>query len=234
MGPVLQEGQRNGEVRTDLELDELVDFLVEQTYLAAEDVDRSEEAVRKRFRHFVVPALEARDGDGGELISRTREVENAISDRRRGSAESGRPITWTSWIRVGVMRQPQPCRSWRGGLQRSAPLLASRRATSRMLCRMVRPTSRVDGTMYRLSSRLNRRKNHSARTGSTAVTAVGTFSIHRDLHAGAAGAPTSHPSPSPAGAAAHFARPSRTPLIRGRAGRQPGLGLLYAESLVMS
>ena len=79
MGPVLQEGQRNGEVRTDLPLDELIDFLVEQTYLAAEDVDRSEDAVRKRFRHFVVPALKARDGDGGELISRTREVDNAIS-----------------------------------------------------------------------------------------------------------------------------------------------------------
>jgi len=79
MGPVLQAGERNGEVRTDLKLDELVDFLVEQTYLAAEDIDRSEDAVRKRFRHFVVPAIEARDGDGGELISRTREVENAIS-----------------------------------------------------------------------------------------------------------------------------------------------------------
>jgi AcrR family transcriptional regulator len=79
MGPVLQEGQRNGEVRTDLGLDELIDFLVEQTYLAAEEIDRSEDAVRKRFRHFVVPALEASGGPGGELVSRTREVEIAIS-----------------------------------------------------------------------------------------------------------------------------------------------------------
>lgn len=79
LAPALQEGQRHGEVRTDLELDELVDFLVEQTYLAAEDVDRSEEAVRKRFRHFVVPALESRGGDGGQLVSHTREVDNAIS-----------------------------------------------------------------------------------------------------------------------------------------------------------
>jgi hypothetical protein len=99
MGPVLEEGQRNGEVRTDLELDELVDFLVEQTYLAAEDVDRSEDAVHKRFRHFVVPAIEARDSSGGELLSRTREVGNAINvavealqnlagqlDRSRGTA----------------------------------------------------------------------------------------------------------------------------------------------------
>jgi AcrR family transcriptional regulator len=79
MGPVLEEGQRNGEVRTDLELDELVDFLVEQTYLAAEEIDRSEQVVRKRFRHFVVPALEARGGLAGEFISRTREVEGAVS-----------------------------------------------------------------------------------------------------------------------------------------------------------
>jgi hypothetical protein len=79
MGPVLEEGQRNGEVRSDLSLDELVDFLVEQTYLAAEEIDRSEEAVRKRFRHFVAPALEARGGSGGEIVSRTREVEDAIA-----------------------------------------------------------------------------------------------------------------------------------------------------------
>ncbi|MDA3642118.1 TetR/AcrR family transcriptional regulator [Mycobacterium xenopi] len=79
MGPVLQEGQRNGEIRTDVGLDELVDFLVEQTYLAAEEINRSEEAVRKRFRNFVAPALEARDVSRGEFLSRTREVEEAIS-----------------------------------------------------------------------------------------------------------------------------------------------------------
>jgi AcrR family transcriptional regulator len=79
MGPVLREGQRNGEIRTDVGLDELIDFLVEQTYLAAEEIDRSEEPVRKRFRHFVAPALEARDMSRGELLSRTREVEDAIS-----------------------------------------------------------------------------------------------------------------------------------------------------------
>src|SRR5690606_16734071 len=37
VGHVLEEGQRNGEVREDLEIDELVDFLVEQTYIAAEE-----------------------------------------------------------------------------------------------------------------------------------------------------------------------------------------------------
>jgi hypothetical protein len=82
LGPVLREGQLNGEIRADLALDELVDFLVEQTYLAAEEIDRSEDAVRKRFRHFVIPALEARDCSGGEYVSRIREVAEAVSSAR--------------------------------------------------------------------------------------------------------------------------------------------------------
>jgi AcrR family transcriptional regulator len=79
LGPVLREGQCHGEVRTDLPLDELVDFLVEQTYLAAEELNRSEDAVRKRFRQFVIPALEARCDCGGEFLSRIREVDQAVS-----------------------------------------------------------------------------------------------------------------------------------------------------------
>ncbi|MGB8391496.1 TetR/AcrR family transcriptional regulator, partial [Mycobacterium sp.] len=59
MGPVIEEAQRHGEIRTDVGLDDLIDFLVEQTYLAAEDVDRSEASARKRFRRFIIPALEA-------------------------------------------------------------------------------------------------------------------------------------------------------------------------------
>jgi AcrR family transcriptional regulator len=76
--PVLEEGQRNGEVRDDLEIDELVDFLVEQTYLAAEEFDRSADEVRRRFRHFIIPGLAASGGPGGEHLSRTREVEDAV------------------------------------------------------------------------------------------------------------------------------------------------------------
>jgi hypothetical protein len=79
MAPVLEEGRANGEIRADLGLDELVDFLVEQTYNAAEEIDRSEDAVRRRFRHFVAPAIEARGTPGGELISRTSEARTAIS-----------------------------------------------------------------------------------------------------------------------------------------------------------
>jgi hypothetical protein len=75
---VLAEGQRNGEVRDDLEIDELIDFMVEQTFLAAEELDRSAYEVRRRFRHFIIPALAASGTPGGERISRTREVEDAV------------------------------------------------------------------------------------------------------------------------------------------------------------
>ncbi|MDT5019097.1 MAG: hypothetical protein QOD39_5257 [Mycobacterium sp.] len=78
VGHVLDEGQRNGEVRDDLEIDELVDFLVEQTYAAAEELDRSADEVRRRFRHFLIPALAASGAPGGERLSRTREVEEAV------------------------------------------------------------------------------------------------------------------------------------------------------------
>jgi AcrR family transcriptional regulator len=78
VGPALEEGRRNGEVRDDLEIDELVDFLVEQTYIAAEELDRSPGEVRRRFRHFIIPALAASGAPGGEQLSRTREVEDAL------------------------------------------------------------------------------------------------------------------------------------------------------------
>jgi AcrR family transcriptional regulator len=78
VGPALEEGQRNGEVRDDLEIDELVDFLVEQTYIAAEEPDRSANEVRRRFRHFIIPGLAASGARGGEHLSRTREVEESV------------------------------------------------------------------------------------------------------------------------------------------------------------
>jgi AcrR family transcriptional regulator len=79
VGPTLIEGQRSGQVRTDLEISEMVDFLVEQTYLAAEEIDRSEDEVRRRFRHFIIPALAAPTGSGGEHVSRTVEVLDAVA-----------------------------------------------------------------------------------------------------------------------------------------------------------
>jgi AcrR family transcriptional regulator len=79
MGPVLREGQQSGEVRTDIDVDEMVDFLVEQTYLAAEEIDRSEGEVRRRFRHFIIPGLAASNGTSGEHVSRTMEVQEAVA-----------------------------------------------------------------------------------------------------------------------------------------------------------
>jgi hypothetical protein len=78
MGPVLDEGQRSGQVRTDIGIDEMVDFLVEQTYLAAEEIDRSDDETRRRFRHFVIPGIAASDGSSGEHVSRTIEVQDAV------------------------------------------------------------------------------------------------------------------------------------------------------------
>ena len=56
-GPILLAGQAAGVVRNDVPIRELIDFLVEQTYLAADYPDRSEQAARHRFRTFISPAL---------------------------------------------------------------------------------------------------------------------------------------------------------------------------------
>lgn len=56
-GPVLRAGQAAGLIRTDIPLAEMTDFIIEQTYLAAEYPDRSEKAARHRFRTFIAPAL---------------------------------------------------------------------------------------------------------------------------------------------------------------------------------
>ena len=79
MSPVLEEGQRSGQIRTDIDIDEMVDFLVEQTYLAAEEIDRSDDEVRRRFRHFIIPGLATPKGVGGEHVSRTMEVQEAVT-----------------------------------------------------------------------------------------------------------------------------------------------------------
>ncbi len=79
MGPVLQEGQRNGEVRNDLEIDELIDFLVEQTYIAAEELDRSADAAYADvFAISSFRRLAGLRGVGGERLSWTREAEDAV------------------------------------------------------------------------------------------------------------------------------------------------------------
>ena len=79
MGPVLAEGQRNGQVRKDISIGEMVDFLVEQTYLAAEEIERSDDETRRRFRHFIIPALAASDVSSGAHVSRNMEIQEAVT-----------------------------------------------------------------------------------------------------------------------------------------------------------
>jgi AcrR family transcriptional regulator len=79
MTPVLEEGRGCGDIRTDVTIDELVDYLVEQTYLTAEELDRSEAAVRTRFRKFIVPTIEAKGEMSGELASRIGAVEQSFA-----------------------------------------------------------------------------------------------------------------------------------------------------------
>lgn len=57
IGPVLRDGQADGLIRTDIPIAEMTDFVIEQTYLAAEYPDRSDAAARHRYRTFVAPAL---------------------------------------------------------------------------------------------------------------------------------------------------------------------------------
>jgi AcrR family transcriptional regulator len=84
---VLQEGRNSGEIRSDVGTDELVDFVMEQAYLAAEADDRSEDAVRRRFRYFIVPGLmapkaaeDARPTSETELQVAVRTTLTAVED----------------------------------------------------------------------------------------------------------------------------------------------------------
>jgi AcrR family transcriptional regulator len=58
--PTVQEGQRCGELRGDVECDAIIDYIVEQSYFATHGRDRSVEAVSRRFRLFIEPAISAR------------------------------------------------------------------------------------------------------------------------------------------------------------------------------
>lgn len=79
-GPVLLAGQAAGAIRVDVPLPDLIDFIVEQTYLAAEYPDRSEDAARRRFRLFVAPALRPQITTAlDETYSPTADLDEAIA-----------------------------------------------------------------------------------------------------------------------------------------------------------
>jgi AcrR family transcriptional regulator len=56
LAPSLIEGRENGQVRTDVSVDELIDWTSEQIRIVARS-DRSEEEIRLWVRHFVEPAF---------------------------------------------------------------------------------------------------------------------------------------------------------------------------------
>jgi AcrR family transcriptional regulator len=76
-GPLLQDGARNGDIRRDASIGDLARFLVEQTYLAAGQPDRPEEAVAHRFRQFIAPVLTGR-GEPSECVPPVDEHEYAM------------------------------------------------------------------------------------------------------------------------------------------------------------
>lgn len=57
--PTLVAGQREGQIRTDIDLSMVVDYIVEQSFLSTRAADKSTRALRERFRLFVVPAIGA-------------------------------------------------------------------------------------------------------------------------------------------------------------------------------
>ncbi len=89
--PVLAAGQNAGLIRTDIPIAEMTDFIVEQTYLAAEYPDRSERAARHRFRTFVVPALRPQPVPPSPTDTTTpdRELDEALTAAADAIAAAG-------------------------------------------------------------------------------------------------------------------------------------------------
>jgi AcrR family transcriptional regulator len=79
-GSAVADGRTTGEIRTDVSDDQIIDWTVEQLYLAVRQVDRSDTAVLQRVRTFLAPALAA-DRDrliSGNVLSRVESLETAL------------------------------------------------------------------------------------------------------------------------------------------------------------
>lgn len=93
-GPAIRAGQAAGLIRTDIAVREIIDFLLEQTFLAAEYPDRSEAAARQRFRTFIAPALRPQTADvharsahpDTDLEKAISAAEAALTDARDAAA----------------------------------------------------------------------------------------------------------------------------------------------------
>ncbi|UYP19070.1 TetR/AcrR family transcriptional regulator [Rhodococcus sp. Z13] len=101
--PLLRAGQDAGIIRTDVPLEDLLEFLIEQTFLAAEDPDRSDAAARLRFRRFVVPALRPQPAEGSPDAAQA-ELEQALAtaaDALATATRAARKLQQGSPGRVG-------------------------------------------------------------------------------------------------------------------------------------
>lgn len=80
LGPVVENGRAAGEIRTDISVDQIVDWTVEQLYLAVQQADRSEAAAIYRVRTFLAPALGAGPEHvvSGNVRSRIETLESAV------------------------------------------------------------------------------------------------------------------------------------------------------------
>jgi AcrR family transcriptional regulator len=57
LGPVIEQGRSCGVIRTDVSAERVMSWIVEQLYLAIQQPDRADDAVRERVRLFLIPAL---------------------------------------------------------------------------------------------------------------------------------------------------------------------------------
>lgn len=80
LGPAVESGRAAGEIRRDVSVDQIIDWTVEQLYLAVQQADRTEAAVIDRVRTFLAPALAA-DRErvvSTNLRSRVETLESAL------------------------------------------------------------------------------------------------------------------------------------------------------------
>jgi AcrR family transcriptional regulator len=83
LGPVFERGRLEGQVRMDVALTDIITWTVEQLYLAMQQRDRSEEAIRKRVRTFLAPALSVREQPDAALQARADRVSVALQSAQQ-------------------------------------------------------------------------------------------------------------------------------------------------------
>lgn len=84
-GSAIEEGRAAGEIRTDASVDEIVNWITEQFFVAVRQHDRSEAALLRRVRAFLIPALANRQerATPGVVQSRIDTLESALNQATR-------------------------------------------------------------------------------------------------------------------------------------------------------